>query len=125
MRVTIAVFDDRVSPVVPAHTLLVVDVEGGREVRREQQRLRRETPHRRMCRIANLGTAVFVCSDISRPLEGILTRRGVEVVSHVSGQCDDVLKALLAGAWSSRLSQCRTSDEVGNGHAWPQAAIRK
>jgi len=98
MRVAIAVFDGRISPVFDAAgKLVLVDIENGREIRRTEQVVEEADLGPRASRVAGLGANVLICGAISRPLEAMLLSAGVEVIPQACGQWEDVLRAFLSG----------------------------
>jgi len=98
MRVAIAVFDGRISPVFDAaRQLVLVDIENGREIRRTEQVVEEADLGPRASRVAGLGANVLICGAISRPLEAMLLSAGVEVIPQACGQWKDVLRAFLSG----------------------------
>ncbi len=80
-----------------AKQLLVVVVEGGVEVSREDQGLDEMDLPRRAGRVAELGVDVLICGAISAPLECMLVSAGVRVVGHVCGPVKEVLEAFVTG----------------------------
>ncbi|MBM4043828.1 MAG: dinitrogenase iron-molybdenum cofactor biosynthesis protein [Planctomycetes bacterium] len=98
MRVALAVWNGRVSPVFDvARELMVVEVDGGREVSRLRQEIDGAALPQRAARVAELGVDVLVCGAISRPLAAMLAAEGIAVVPFVRGQVEEVLAAYLAG----------------------------
>jgi hypothetical protein len=81
MRVAIPFFDGRISPVFDtARRLLLVDIEGGREVWRTEQIVEEPELGPRARRVAELGADVLICGAISWPLEVMLLSARVEVI---------------------------------------------
>ncbi len=98
MRVGIAVWRGHVSPVFDvAATLLVLDVEAGREVARHVVPLGTPNDALRAQGLVSLGINVLVCGAISRPLERRVAAAGVRVVSLASGPVERVAEAVVAG----------------------------
>jgi len=98
MRLGIAVWRGHVSPVFDvAATLLVLDIEAGREVARHVIPLGTPNQAHRAQGLVSLGIDVLVCGAISRPLEQRVTAAGIRVVSLVSGPIDRVAEAVVAG----------------------------
>ena len=72
-RVAIPDWNGQVSPVFDvAARVLVVDLEGGRELRRQITLLSGLTPAGRVLRFEALGVDTLVCGAISRPLEELV-----------------------------------------------------
>lgn len=98
MRVAIPIWQGRVSPVFDvAGQLLLVDADNALEQSRREETLADEEPGRRAERLADLGVTTLVCGAISQPLLLLLEAKGIEVVSRVCGEVDEVLAAFLAG----------------------------
>lgn len=98
MRIAIPIWQGRVSPVFDvAGQVLLVEAEAAGEPARREETLADEEPERRAARLAELGVTTLVCGAISRPLQALLDARGIEVVSRVCGEVDEVLAAFLAG----------------------------
>jgi len=97
-RVAIPDWNGLVSPVFDvAARVLVLDLEGGRELRREIAGLSGLTPAGRVLRLEALGVKTLVCGAISRPLEELAGARGIEVVALVSGPVDIVERIVAEG----------------------------
>jgi predicted Fe-Mo cluster-binding NifX family protein len=97
-RVAIPDWHGQVSPVFDvAACVLVVDLEGGLELRRQIVGLSGLTPAGRVFRLEALGVTTLVCGAISRPLEELAGARGIEVVALVSGPVDTVERIVAEG----------------------------
>jgi predicted Fe-Mo cluster-binding NifX family protein len=98
VRVAIANFDGRVSPVFDvARRLLLVDVDARSEAVRQEVSLADCDPLSRVGRLVGLGVEVLICGAISRPLEAALLSAGIQVVAQTCGPVDEVLAAYGAG----------------------------
>jgi len=103
MRVAIPQWQGRVSPVFDvAGNLQLIDIENGREVRREQRPLPRTDPLARVAEFLSLGAGILICGAISAPMEARLVSGGVRVIGFTCGTVDDVLSAFLKGELASR-----------------------
>jgi predicted Fe-Mo cluster-binding NifX family protein len=97
MRLAIPVWREHVSPVFDvAGTLLVIDVEHGREAARRVFSLGPPNEAARADLLAALGVDVLVCGVLSRPLEQRVTARGTQVVSLVSGPVERIAGMMIA-----------------------------
>ena len=97
MRIAIPHWQGRVSPVFDvAGSLLLVDVTDKREVGRRDVPLTVADPALRARQVADLPTDVLICGAISWPLELALQSAGVEVVSQICGQVEEVMQSFLA-----------------------------
>jgi predicted Fe-Mo cluster-binding NifX family protein len=98
MRIAIPEWQGRIAPVfdVAGH-LLLVDVEGGREVHREDKRLVKADVPGREAELLSFGTNVLICGAISAPLQSRIDARGIRVIAFICGTVDEVLTAYLNG----------------------------
>jgi predicted Fe-Mo cluster-binding NifX family protein len=104
MKVAIPHWQGRISPLFDAaDNLLLVDIEDGRELKRNRFNLKSSDPHRRAEEVSRLGADMLLCGAVSRELETALRGNGVQVVAFICGDVDGVVDALLCG----RLSDAR------------------
>ena len=105
MRVAMAVWNDRISPVFDTSSrLLLVDVEQGAERDRRNVEMGVDLfPTQRARRLTELEVNVLICGAISRMLAGFVSASGVVVIPWVSGPVEGVLRAYL----TKRLSESR------------------
>jgi predicted Fe-Mo cluster-binding NifX family protein len=78
-----------------AASILIVEVEDGKQGGRSRLDLRRAGLSQRASGVADSGVDVLICGAISRALETALASRGVRVIAHVCGRVNDVLDAYL------------------------------
>lgn len=98
MRIAVPDWKGRVSPLFDvARQLLVVDFEGGRELRRSVESLEQTLPPLRVDGLAQRGVNVLLCGGISALLLRMLEARGINVIPGISGDVDQVLQGYLAG----------------------------
>jgi predicted Fe-Mo cluster-binding NifX family protein len=84
MRIAIAHWQDRVSPVFDvSDKLLPIDIEDGRELMRKDNVLGCRGPFERARELYNLGVHVLLCGAVSRPMETALTRSGVRDIGFI------------------------------------------
>lgn len=101
MRIAIPSWQGRVSPVFDtAGKVLVVDVENGRELQREDWPLTKTDVLARAGEFLKLGADTLVCGAISAPLEAALVSSGVRVFGFVCGPVEEILAAFLEGRLS-------------------------
>ena len=99
MRIAIPTWCERVSPVFDvAKHLLLIDVDGGKEVNRYEAPIEDGRPWARAKHLAELGVNTLICGAISRPLEDMLTSADVRVIPHACGPVEQILRAFLAGS---------------------------
>jgi predicted Fe-Mo cluster-binding NifX family protein len=98
MRILIPQWQGRISPVFDvAANFLVIDVESGHEIRREERRLADTGSLARIFEFLRFGADTLICGAISAPAEVRLAAAGVRVISFTCGMVDDVLAAYLKG----------------------------
>ena len=98
MKIAVPIWHDRVSSAFDfAHSLLLVDIEHGRETGREEILWLPESIPERANRLKTLGVKVLICGAISRSLASQVKACGVKVLPYVVGQVDEILKAYLTG----------------------------
>ncbi|MGC9293412.1 MAG: NifB/NifX family molybdenum-iron cluster-binding protein [Acidobacteriaceae bacterium] len=103
MRIAIPQWQGRVSPVFDvAANLLLVDVEDGHEVRREERKLSGADPFARTAEFLRCGAETLLCGAISAPIAARVAAAGVQVVGFTCGKVDDVLRAYLNGGAAGR-----------------------
>jgi len=101
MKIAVPRCNDRISPVFDvAGRLLLVDVEGDREIGRAEVALEDQDVGPRARHVGELGVDVLICGAISRPLEMMLQSAGMEVIPHTCGNVEEVLRAYRAGELS-------------------------
>jgi predicted Fe-Mo cluster-binding NifX family protein len=97
IRVAVSTWNGRISPVFDvSRTLLVLEIGETGIIGRREQPLDGGLS-RRVEQVAAIGAHVLLCGAISKPLEGILTARGLRVVPCISGEVEEVIRAYLAG----------------------------
>ncbi len=98
MKIAIPIYGDNISNVFDfAHSLLLLEIENGREVNRSEVELKAESLPQRAGRLKNLEVDVLICGAISRALATMITASEIEVLAFVTGRVDDVLEAYLTG----------------------------
>lgn len=99
MTVVMPIWQNRISPVLDfAVRFLVVEFNGSQETGRREV-LIGESHWVALARgICELGAQTLVCGAISQPLEMKLEKSGVQIISHVCGEVNGVLKAWIGGA---------------------------
>lgn len=113
MKIAIPNWQGRVSPVFDASdTIVLIDIESGRERRRENFRLASLDPVRRAQEVAALGAEVVLCGAISRTLESALNGAGVHVKGFVCGDLEALVEAFMAGTLSDPCFQMPGADRA-------------
>jgi len=98
MRIAIPHWQGRVSPVFDvALNFLLIDIESGRELRRQEKQLREMNMIPRVSGFLTFGARILICGAISAPIEARLVESGVQVIGFACGTVEDVLAAYLSG----------------------------
>lgn len=98
MRLAIPQWQGRISPVFDvAGSLLLIDLDQGGETNRREVPLGDDTPGGRLRRMADLNIDTLICGAISRPLEIVLLHSGIQVISQICGDVNQVLDAYTKG----------------------------
>lgn len=125
MRVGISDYEDRVSPVFDVAThLTVVEYREEEEVSRVGYPLEVLDPYERAKFLESLQIDALICGAISRPLELLLTEKGITVYAQVCGNVARVLQAFVAGNLSDpcfRLPGCHKARR----HQWRRGRCRR
>lgn len=77
--------------------LMVLDIDDGKEVKRDEVELAETYLPFKARRIAELRLDVLICGAVSRPLAAMLTSSGTSLVGWVNGDVEDVLNAFFNG----------------------------
>ncbi|HSN57771.1 MAG TPA: NifB/NifX family molybdenum-iron cluster-binding protein, partial [Candidatus Sulfomarinibacteraceae bacterium] len=97
MRVAIPAWDGRVSPVLDvARELRIFDLDPERGVARGVGS-RRLPDGRAASTVADIGVDRLICSAVSPQLEAVLLMAGVEVVTDVCGDLEEIVAAVANG----------------------------
>jgi predicted Fe-Mo cluster-binding NifX family protein len=128
MRIAIANWNDRVSPVLDsAATLTLIERGADGETGRRTVRLDGTGVSSRADQIGALGLDVLICGAVSRPLYELLSADGFEIVAFVAGEVDRVLAAFVRGELPDQaltLPGCRCRRRGGAGCGPPAGGRR-
>ena len=95
-RIGIPVFESRVSPVLDACSrLLVVDIDGGREVGRMEISLEKSSLLERIEVLARWGVCKIICAGVSDIMCRYLAARNIALTSGIAGKLEEILKAYI------------------------------
>lgn len=98
MKIAISVYGNTVSNVFDfARRLLLVEVEGGREIDRCEVDVGNRSLPQRADWLRTLGVDVLICGAISRVSAHWIEAAGIEVLAYVTGPVEGVLEAYLSG----------------------------
>ncbi len=102
MRLAIPHHQGRISPVFDAAgSVLLIDLENGREQGRETRSLNQIDLLPRAAEFLKLDADALICGAISAPLETLLSSSGVQVIGFRCGPVDEVVSAFLDGSIAS------------------------
>ena len=106
MRIAIAHWRDRVSPVFDvSDRIVLVDIENGRELQRKDQSLKSRKEFERAQEVCGHGVQVLLCGALSNSMQSALKRTGIQVISFICGDLEDVLNAYVQGRLSDQCYQ--------------------
>jgi len=98
MKIAMPVWEDKISPVLDtASRLLVVDLKAGGDMSRFEIYLDERDLTKRCLRITGLGVDTLICGAVTRHFSDMLRALGVDLITGISGQPDDVLHACFEG----------------------------
>lgn len=98
MKVALAVWNDRISPVFDvSRELLVVDVKDGSVVERIGVHFSSDQPMHKVQRLVEMEVAVLLCGAVSRQLAATLEANGISLLAFVSGDVESVIGEYLKG----------------------------
>ena len=117
-------WQDRISPVFDvADHLLLLDVEGHREIDRKSLRLTGRNPFERVKELSELGVNVLLCGAISLALEKAIIGAGIRVVGFLGGELENVIQAFLDGNLDD--GRIRDASRIGKQPGMGAAKTRK
>lgn len=117
-------WQDRISPVFDvADHLLLLEVEGRREIDRKSLRLASRSPFERVKELSDLGVNVLLCGAISLSLEKALIGAGIRVVGFLGGELENVIRAFLEGSLGD--GRIRNASRIGTPPGMSAAKTRK
>jgi len=99
MKIAIPIWNGYVSSAFDfSHTLLLIELENGREVKRTEISLSNRSVPERANDLKTLGVEVLICGAISRCLASLVRASGINVLPYVVGRIEEVLEAYLKGS---------------------------
>jgi predicted Fe-Mo cluster-binding NifX family protein len=98
MKAAFATWENRIAPLFDAARYVhIVQIDCGRIASQRCERLRSDTPARKVMHMAELGVDMLICGAISKPVHAILSAQGIRVISFVSGDLHEIIQAWIAG----------------------------
>jgi predicted Fe-Mo cluster-binding NifX family protein len=96
MRTAFSLWNERIAPVFDvAKHLWIVDVAEGRIVGQTGRRFSSDDPRERAMRLTTLQVEQLVCGAITRSSYDALTEHGIQVISFITGDLNQVVQACL------------------------------
>ena len=96
MKIALPHWQGRISPVFDvAQNLLIVETDGHCLRQRQEMVVPLEPPRLRALRLLEIQTQLLICGAISWPFELAIKSAGIQLVSHICGDIEQVLTAFL------------------------------
>ncbi len=93
-RVGIPIFESRISPVLDAcKHMVVVDIDGGREVERQEISLEKTTLSERVEAFTRWGIRKIICAGVSDLMCKYLAAKNIVLISGIAGDLEKILDA--------------------------------
>jgi predicted Fe-Mo cluster-binding NifX family protein len=98
MRIALAVWNGRISPVFDSsRNLLVVEIEGGGKATESEQTLAETLPQLRVAHLVRLGVQTLICGAITQPLAAMIEAADIRLIPFVAGDVRSVLEVFMSG----------------------------
>jgi predicted Fe-Mo cluster-binding NifX family protein len=95
-RVAIPVFGSRVSPVLDScQRMVVIDIEDGREIRRQEISVEKMSVYERIEIIARWGIRKVICAGISDVMCKFLAGKNIVIASGIAGEFEKIINAYI------------------------------
>jgi predicted Fe-Mo cluster-binding NifX family protein len=102
MKIAVAHWQNRISPVFDVSGgIYLIDIEDGKEVKRESRILTIRDPLSRAREVSALGVGVLICGAVSSAYEEALIGAGIKVMGFICGDVDTIVSAFLCGQLSN------------------------
>lgn len=103
MKIALAVFRDRLSPVFDwSNRLVIIETTGSEEVRRSETDTAKMSSKTRVDHLSSAKVDTLICGGISRFLHTLVESRGIHVVPWIAGPVEEVIQAFHHGRLSSK-----------------------
>lgn len=97
-KAAFASWNDRIAPVFDvSRSIHLVETEGGRIVRQKAVGVAGDMASLKAACLAELGVGTLVCGAISKPLQVMIAAYGIQVISFVAGDLQEVIQAWAGG----------------------------
>ena len=98
MRLAVAIWDDRISPVFDvSRRVLVVDIEKGKVVGKRIEMFTNDNPTHKLSKLSQLKVNTLICGAISLPIAEMLNQHGIHIIPFITGELQKVIAAFLSG----------------------------
>lgn len=98
MKIAVAVWKNRISPLLDsASMLLIAKIESGSIISRRYETFQSEVLSSRAIRIHTMGVKVIICGAVSHFLANMIEAYGIRIIPFVAGDVNHVLDAYLKG----------------------------
>ena len=98
MRTAFSLWNERIAPVFDvARHLWIVDAEEGCITGQTGRRFSSDNPQERAMRLTTMQVEQLVCGAITRSSYQALAERGIQIVSFIAGDLEQVVNACLTG----------------------------
>jgi len=97
MKIAMPIWNGRISPVFDVAGRLVVLTLADGTVTGREETLIGPNPAEKTRRLTELGANVLICGAVSQPLVLMIEQAGIQVISNICGETDQVAAAYLAG----------------------------
>ena len=95
-RIAIPVFESRVSPVLDScRRIVVLDIEGGREILRQEVYLEKMSIHERLEVITRWGIRKIICAGVSDVMCKFLAGKNIALISGIAGELEKIINAYI------------------------------
>ncbi|NQT25557.1 NifB/NifX family molybdenum-iron cluster-binding protein [candidate division KSB1 bacterium] len=103
MKIALAVWKNRVSPVFDStRVVIIVDIENGIVNDKCYVHIQAHMPHNRAVELVELGVNVLICGAISRVYEDMIKMQGIKVIPFIAGDVNQVIESYLKGKLNNR-----------------------
>lgn len=111
MKLAVAVWKNRISPLLDsASVLLVARIEGGVIASSHYETVRSQVLSSKAISIYSMGVKVVICGAVSHFLENMIEAYGIRIIPFIAGDVNQVIEAYLKGNLSAakfRMPGCK------------------
>jgi predicted Fe-Mo cluster-binding NifX family protein len=95
-RVAIPVFESRVSPVLDScKRIVVLDIDGGREILRQEVLLEKMSIHERLEVITRWRIKKIICAGVSEVMCKFLAAKNIILIGGIAGELEKIINAYI------------------------------